>query len=493
MLAYHLEPPARPAARCRSSSRPVRRRCGGMPRRRRRTSSIAPRNSSRRATNRSSFACAPRSRSGGRPPGWLLRPLSESSAIIESAVPLAEQAGDRALLGQALFWRALLFGSSFRPLSPTTELGQTIERGLEIADELGDRNLRGNFLTVKGTSLNSTDPQRAVGVLEEALTLTSDADFIGSSLTADQLARTYAALGDWDKADETLERAKALAERSGDPKAITDAAITGSGIELERGNTERAIAIAKDAGRRAEAIGAPACSIIANWIAGTAEMAAGRPDDALASFGHSNQLSIQLDERWFRNYTDAGISDAQCAQGDIETARPGWERALAFAAEIGDVGQEADIRGRAGWLADRPRPRLGGGAGRPRSTSQDLPGALGMLGRVCSRAQVERARALEAVARRATRKPRGRRLRSVVTPSPGHVGRPDRARRSPIAAAAGAPRGHTRGDRDPSGLETVLEREGVRCRPERPQSFEPFARLGHRRRRGRPGTHHSTT
>jgi tetratricopeptide (TPR) repeat protein len=285
--------------------------------------------------------------------GWLSRPLSESVAIVEQALPLAEAVGEPELLARTLLWRALMLGNSFRPLGAGTELQVTVDRGLAIARALGDRNLEGNFLTVLGTSLKSHDPRRAIEVLEQAITLTSDADFIGSSLTADSLAMTYATLGDWEKADQWIAHARALAERSGDPKAVTDADISASGVELERGNLQRAIELAHDGARRAEAIGAPACSIIANWIAGTGELAAGQVDDALTSFGRSNQLSIQLDEGWFRNYTDAGISSARCVQGDLDAARAGWDRALARAAELNDPNQEADIRlGRAERLAE---------------------------------------------------------------------------------------------------------------------------------------------
>lgn len=287
--------------------------------------------------------------------GWLARPLSASVAIIDAAVPLAEATGDQALIARVLLWRALLLGNSFRPLGAGEELQITVDRGLALARALGDRNLEGNFLTVLGTGLRTTQPRRAAEVLEQAITMTSDADFIGSSLTADSLATTYASLGEWDKAEGAIAMARVLAERSGDPKAITDADIAASGVELERGNLERAIELAHDGARRAEAIGAPACSIIANWIAGTGELAAGKLDAATTSFGRSNELSIQMDERWFRNYTDAGLSSVRCAQGDLDQARAGWERAIAMAGELKDPGQEADVRsGRAERLADVP-------------------------------------------------------------------------------------------------------------------------------------------
>lgn len=330
--------------------------------------------------------------------GWLSRPLPASVAIIDEALPLAERLGDQELLGQVLLWRALLLGNSFRPLSFDSDLGRTIDRGLEIADAIGNRNLRGNLLTVLGTSLKAQDPQRAIEVLEEALGITSNTDFIGSSLTADTLVQIYASLGDWERADNALARARVLAERSGDPKAVIDANITASSLELERGNFAAAIQIAKENGLRAEAIGAPACSIVANWIAGTGELAAGRFDDALQTLGHSNQLSIQLDEHWFRNYTDAGMTSARCALGDLEAARAEWERAIAKARELHDPSQEADIvAGRATVLAAMPDPSW------PEiladlDRADALYRGLGLRPRHV-RVLVERARALDALGR----------------------------------------------------------------------------------------------
>lgn len=330
--------------------------------------------------------------------GWLARPLPASVAIIDEALPLAERAGDPELLGQVLLWRALLLGNSFRPLAPGSDLTETIERGLAIAEATGNQQLRGNLLTVLGTSLKTSDPRRAIEVLEEALSLTSDADFIGSSLTADTLAGTYASLGEWARAEDALVRSRALAERSGDPKAVIDANITASGIELERGNLAAAIELAKDSGRRAEAIGAPACSIVANWIAGSGELASGRFEDALATLGHSNQLSIALDEQWFRNQTDASMTAARCALGDVAAARTEWERTLARAREMHDPTQEADIlAARAQTLAGAPDPDWA-------AILADLDGAAALYRRLdlrprLARVVVDRARALDALGR----------------------------------------------------------------------------------------------
>lgn len=330
--------------------------------------------------------------------GWLSRPLPASLAIIDEAMPLAERVGDPALLGQVLLWRALLLGNSFRPMTTGPDLERTIARGLEIAEATGDRHLRGSLLNALGTSLKNHDPRQAIEVLEEALTLTSDADFIGSSLTADTLATTYASLGDWERADEAIARSRALAERSGDPKAMIDANISASAVQLERGNLEAAVKLARESGLRAEAIGSPACSIVANWIAGTGELALGRPDRALASLGHSNELSIQLDEFWFRNYTDAGISAARCALGNLDEARAGWERTLATAREINDPSQEADIlSGRAQTLSSAPDPDW-------TAVLADLVRAAELYRRLELRPRlvrilVERARALDALGR----------------------------------------------------------------------------------------------
>ena len=68
-----------------------------------------------------------------------------------------------------------------------------------------------------------------------------------------------------------MDRSRELAARSGDPKALIDANIAASGVALERGDLERSIEHANEGARRADAIGAPMCSVIANWIAGRGE------------------------------------------------------------------------------------------------------------------------------------------------------------------------------------------------------------------------------
>lgn len=331
--------------------------------------------------------------------GFLSRPLAVSLAIIEPAVALAEELGDQALLAQALLWTSIILADQGVPYEPGSPFATAIDRTLAVAEATGNRQLRGTALSVLGrSSLMSRDPRRSTELLEEALTLTSAADFIGSSLAADSLAMMYAGLGEFDRADEAVERSRELALRSGDPKALIDSNIAASAVNLERGNFPAAIRLASDSALRADAIEAPMCSIVANFLAGTGELASGNFAGALVPLARSNQLSSDLGEMYFGTQSEAGMSTARCALGDSDSARVGWERTLGRARAMGDPMIESQILfDRALALAASPDPDWN-------FVLADLDGAIAGFERLglrprLARALVQRARLLDLTGR----------------------------------------------------------------------------------------------
>ena len=194
-------------------------------------------------------------------------------------------------------------------------------------------------------------------MLEEAIALTEGNDFIGTSLTADSLASAYASLGEWDKADAALQRAHELAVRSGDPTAAVDADLARSNVEIERGNFEAAIVLARSGALRADALGAVPCSMFANYLTGVAELRSGRPERAIGPLRRSQDMGREHKIEMWRDVTEATLSASQCALGNISTAVEGWDRSLAAARENRDTGSEALIRyERAKALATTPNP-----------------------------------------------------------------------------------------------------------------------------------------
>jgi ATP/maltotriose-dependent transcriptional regulator MalT len=208
-----------------------------------------------------------------------------------------------------------------------------------------------------GRALFSSDPRAATTALEEAIDLTAANDPIGSSLAADSLAHAYAMLGEFDRADRAIQRAEELAIRSGDPKALIDTQLFRSQILVERGEYDEAAALARDGAARATAIGATMCIIAGNMFTGLTELARDRPDDALAPLRISYDLASKNDVAWWQNVSEAGLSSTECAVGNLDAARAGWEKTIATAVADNDLGTEAVIRAqRARRLAAAPDP-----------------------------------------------------------------------------------------------------------------------------------------
>jgi tetratricopeptide (TPR) repeat protein len=167
----------------------------------------------------------------------------------------------------------------------------------------------------------------------------------------------YSALGEWDKAEAALGRAHELALRSGDPVAAVDADLASSASASERGDLEEAVRLARSGAVRADALGAVACSVFANYLTGVAELKLGRPDRAIGPLQYSQDLSRENKIDMWRDVTQASMSASQCALGDISTAVQGWDRSLEAVRKNHDTGAEALIRyQRAKWLAATPDP-----------------------------------------------------------------------------------------------------------------------------------------
>jgi tetratricopeptide (TPR) repeat protein len=343
--------------------------------------------------------------------GWIYRPASEFLPDLIALEPVAERLGDQVLIGQLQLWTALMHFSSGDRFEPGTPFHTKLTQALETADREGDGELRGMALTILCRAVFSNDPRAAAAALEEAIGLTAANDPIGSSLAADSLAHAYAMLGEFDRSDRAIQRAEELAIRSGDPKALIDSQLFRSQILAERGEYDAAVELARDGATRATAIGATMCIVAGHMFAGLTELARDHPGDAVAPLQISYDLASKNEFTWWQNISEAGLSSAQCAMGDLETARAGWAKTLAAAVADHDLGTEALIRAqRARRLAAAPNPdwseiaedleraaALDAQTGaRPREARArlDLAAALAQLGRTAD-AEASRRRALD--------------------------------------------------------------------------------------------------
>ena len=276
--------------------------------------------------------------------GWLYRPPSELLGYVQAVAEEAETLGDPQLLAQVQLRMAMIQWQRGDAYVDGTDMKQSLDRALALASSVDDREIQGMALTILGRStLLSSDPRRSAEALERAIALTEGHDFIGTSLAADTLGVAYGKLGQFDKADHAIRRAHELAQRSGDPTAMLDADLSASAIEAERGNLQASVELARSGALRAEALGAVACSVFANFLTGSAELALGRPDRAVPFLEASRALGREHRMEMWMDATNASISSAQCSLGDVEAARTGWQEALEAARNKGDSGLEATI------------------------------------------------------------------------------------------------------------------------------------------------------
>lgn len=290
--------------------------------------------------------------------GWIFRTPSELIEYVQAVAGEAEALGDQRLIGQVQLAIASMRWQLGDAYLEGTELKQSLDRAIALSRSVGDLESQGMALTILGrSSLMSSDPRRSAEALEEAIALTEGHDFIGTSLAADTLGMVYSKLGRFDEADASIRRAYELAQRSGDPTAMVDADLGASAIEAERGNLEAAVDLARKGAIRADALGAVACSVFANFLTGTAELALGRPDRAVIALQASRALGRQHRIDMWGDATDASISSAQCSMGDIGSAEDGWRQALENVRHNQDIGLEAMILyQRARSRASTPEP-----------------------------------------------------------------------------------------------------------------------------------------
>ena len=109
--------------------------------------------------------------------------------------------------------------------------------------------------------------------MREALdALEAQVDPLSTAMVSDFLAMTYARLGEFAAAEETLARATRLAG-GGDAISRVDVLIAGSAIHLERGELDKASEQSQECAMRAEELGAYACVVASNVMYGAATLA----------------------------------------------------------------------------------------------------------------------------------------------------------------------------------------------------------------------------
>src|SRR5207245_8162381 len=110
--------------------------------------------------------------------------------------------------------------------------------------------------------------------MSEALdAIEAKADPLSTAMVCGFLTITYARLGEFAKAEETLARSERLSDLGGDAISRVDVLIAKAAIQLERGDLGAASALSLACATRAAALGANACVVGATMMYTAARLA----------------------------------------------------------------------------------------------------------------------------------------------------------------------------------------------------------------------------
>lgn len=292
---------------------------------------------------------------GGAQAGW---GYSEQAQFIErlERTPVAGGVDPR-LAAEAYAWAAFLrrqrgeVPESSVPLREALERASAIEGGLDNKSSAAlPRGLLGAFTAMTGRLREGAQEMReALDVIREG------GDAVAVAMISDFLAITYARLGEFDAAEDTIARSQRLAD-AGDAIARVDVEITQSTLWLERGDAEAAAEQASRCSLRAEELGAYACVVASNLTFGAATLARQQAPEAKPALERGNELCRVTNMAPMQTLTRALLGSARAELGDLQGGVEQWNEALTAAVTMNDRYGEAQTL----WARGRVRARQAG-------------------------------------------------------------------------------------------------------------------------------------
>ncbi len=234
--------------------------------------------------------------------------------------------------------------------------------------------------------------------MSEALdAVEAKADPLSTAMVSDFLAMTYARLGEFAAAEDTLARSERLAGH-GDAISRVDVMIAGSTIHLERGDLDEASTLSQECAIRSEELGALGCVVASNLMFGAARLALEDARTAKAPLERGNELALVTNMAPLRTLTQGLLGSVRARLGDLPGGVAGWNEALTSARAMNDrYGEAQTLWGRARTHAREATPDWA-------AALRDLDRAVELFGAMetrpsLARALRDRAQALRALGR----------------------------------------------------------------------------------------------
>jgi tetratricopeptide (TPR) repeat protein len=295
---------------------------------------------------------------GGAKAGWTYNQPGTDIERLERALAGADRT-DRQLLADAYFWIAFLRQQRGEVPESSPPLKDALNRVAEIGAALGDPHAGALPRAFMGSYLAFTGRLReGAREMSEALdAIEAKADPLSTAMVCGFLTMTYARLGEFANAEETLARSKRLSDAGGDAISRVDVLIAGAAIKLERGDFDAASALSLECATRAEALGANACVVASSALFGTARLAKEDARTAEALLEHASELALVTNMAPMRTAIQGLLGSVRARLGDMPAGVAGWNDALAGARAMSDrFGEAYTLWGRARTYAREPAP-----------------------------------------------------------------------------------------------------------------------------------------
>jgi tetratricopeptide (TPR) repeat protein len=279
---------------------------------------------------------------GGAKVSWTFGSIDGPTTRLERALGYGEDGADLKLVGDAYFWLAFLRRLRGERPDTSPKLKHAAERAAQIGRARGDPLADAIPNAFAGVGMMGTGQLReGARLLSESLPpIIEHGDPLSSAILSGLLAVMYARLGEFAAAERWLTDAERLAE-GGDPIAALDAKISRSSLMVERGDIAEGEALASTCAARSEELGAMACGVASNVIAGMAHLAR---DDALGAkvpLERGDELAQVSNMEPFRTMAQGLLGSVRTQLGDTPGGLAAWTLALERAYAMHDRGGEA--------------------------------------------------------------------------------------------------------------------------------------------------------
>ena len=279
---------------------------------------------------------------GGAKASWTFGGIDGPTKRLERALAAGEERADQKLVGSAYFWIAFLRRMRGERPDTSPTLKHAAERASEVGRALGDPLADAIPNAFLGVGMMSTGQLReGARLLSESLpTIIEHGDPMSSAILSGLLSTTYSRLGEFAAAESALATADRLAE-TGDPIAGLDARIARSSLLIERGDIAAGEALASSCAVQSEELGALACGVASNVVAGIAHLAR---DDALGAkvpLERGEELAQVSNMESFRTLAQGLLGSVRTQLGDVEGGVAAWALGLERAHATNDWSGEA--------------------------------------------------------------------------------------------------------------------------------------------------------